>query len=113
MAINKPRKIDAQQFSVDVVGTTATPIHLKRRRTVIVICDDGDDDEIKVYFRGRFAAPVGDVSNGSPLQWLWHLAYHITTVMKRLEGDTSMVTDHDVDMTLVQTVVESPFKSSK
>lgn len=110
MTINKPRKIGAQQFSVDVVGTTATPIHLKRRRTVIVICDD---DEIKVYFRGRLATPVGDVSNGSPLQWLWHLAYHITTVMKRLEGDLSNVTDHDVDMTLVETMLESPLRPGK
>lgn len=111
MAINEPKKIGDQLFSVDVVGTTATPIHRMRRRTVIVICDDGDG--IKVYFRGRFTAPIGDVSNGSPLQWLWHLAYHLTTVMKRLEGDTSEVTDHDVDMTLVQTMLENPLRPSK
>lgn len=112
MAINGPKKIGAQQFSVDVVGATATPIHLKGRRTVIVICDD-DDDEVKVYFRGRFAPPTGVISNGSPFQWLWHLAYHLTTVMKKLEGDTSRVTDHDVDMTLVQAMIESPFRPSK
>lgn len=112
MAINGPKRIGAQQFSVDVVGTTATPIHLKGRKTVIVICDDGDD-EIKVHFRGRFATPIGDVSNGSPHQWLWHLAYHLTTVMKRMEGDTSRVTDRDVDMTMVQAMIESPFRSSK
>lgn len=112
MAINGPTKIDAQQFSVDVVGTTATPVHLKGRRTVIVICDD-DDVKIKVYFKGRFATPVGEVSNGSPLQWLWHLAYHLTAVMKRLKGDESEVTDHDVDMTLIQTMHESPLRPSE
>lgn len=112
MATNEPKKIDAQQFSVDVVGTTATPIHLKGRKTVIVICDDGDD-EIKVHFRGRFNTPVGDVSNGSPLQWLWHMAYHLATVMKRLEGDPSDVTDLDVDMTMVQAMIESPFRQSR
>lgn len=111
MAINGPKRISAQQFSVDVVGTTATPIHLKGRRTVIVICDDGDN--IKVYFRGRFASPVGDMSNGSPLQWLWHLAHHLTTVMKRFGGDTSMVTDYDVDMTLIQAMKESPLRPGK
>ena len=112
MAINGPTKIGAQQFSVDVVGTTATPIHLKKRRTVIVICDN-DDDEIKVYFKGLFATPVGEVSNGSPLQWLWHLAYHFTAMMKRLNGDDSDVTDREVDMTLVRTMCESPLRPSK
>lgn len=111
MAISGPTKIGAQKFSVDVVGRTATPIHLKGRRTVIVICDDEDD--IKVYLRGQVAAPVGDVSNGTPYQWLWHLAYHLTTMMKGFEGDTSMVTDSDVDMTLVQTMHESPLKPGK
>lgn len=112
MAINEPTIISAQRFSVDVVGETATPVHLKNRKTVIVICDDGDDG-VKVYFRGQFAPPIGEVSSGSPLQWLWHLAYHFTTVMKRLKGDESEVTDHDVDMTLVQTMLESPLRPSK
>ena len=112
MATNNPKKIGAQRFSVDVVGKDATPVHLKDRRTVIVICDDGDD-EIKVYFRGKFTTPIGEVSSGSPLHWLWHLAYHLTTVMKRVKGDTSNVTDHDVDMTLVQTMNESPLRPSK
>ena len=107
MAINEPTKIDAQQFSVDVVGTTATPVHLKDRSTVIVICDD-DDGGVKVYFRGRFSAPID-----TPLKWLWHLAYHLTVVAKRLKGDESDVTDHDVDMTLVQTMIESPLRPSK
>ena len=112
VARNEPTIIGAQRFSVDVVGETATPVHLKDRRTVIVICDDGDDG-VKVYFRGQFATPTGEVSSGSPLQWLWHLAYHLTTVMKRLKGDTSDVTDHDVDMTLVQTMTESPMRPSE
>ena len=104
--------IGPQLFSVDVVGRTATPVHLKKRRTVIVICDDADG-EIKVYFRGRFTPPIGELSSGSPLQWLWHLAYHLTTVAKRMKGDESRVTDHDVDMTLVQTMSESPLRPSK
>lgn len=112
MAINEPTTIGFQLFSVDVVGETATPVHLKDRRTVIVICDDGDDG-IKVYFRGRFNTPVGEVSNGSPLQWLWHLAYHLTTVAKRVKGDTSEVTNRDVDMTLIQATIKSPLKPSK
>lgn len=111
MAANEPTMIGAQRFSVDVVGKTATPVHLKDRNTVIVICDD-DDDGIKVYFRGRFATPVGEVSSGTPLQWLWHLAYHLTTLKKKLKGDMSEVTDHDVDMTLVQTMIESPLRPS-
>ena len=97
---------------MDVVGKTATPVHLKKRSTVIVICDD-DDNGIKVYFRGRFNTPVGEVSSGTPLQWLWHLAYHLTVVAKRTKGDESEVTDHDVDMTLVQTMIESPMRPSK
>lgn len=112
MAINEPTTIGFQLFSVDVVGKTATPVHLKDRRTVIVICDDGDDG-VKVYIRGQFATPIGEMSNGSPLQWLWHLAYHLTTVAKRVKGNTSEVTDHDVDMTLVQTMNESPLRPSK
>lgn len=112
MVVSGPTMLDVQRFSVDVVGTTATPVHLKRRRTVIVICDSNDGG-IKVYFKGLFATPDGEVSNGSPLQWLWHLAYHLTTVMKRLEGDYSEVTDHDVDMTLVKTIRESPLRPSK
>lgn len=110
MATNEPTIIGAQRFSVDVVGQTSTPIHLKDRNTVIVICDN--DDRIKVHFRGRFATPIGEVSNGSPLQWLWHLAYHLTMVNKRLGGDESEVTDHDVDMTMVQAMLESPLKPS-
>lgn len=109
MAANEPTVIGAQRFSVDVVGETATPVHLEDRNTVIVICDD-DDDGIRVYFRGRFATPVGEVSSGTPLQWLWHLAYHLTTVKKKLRGDASEVTDHDVDMTLVQAMIESPLR---
>lgn len=112
MVISGPTMLDAQKFSVDVVGTTATPVHLKGRKTVIVICDN-NDDEIKVYFKGRLDTPNGEVSNGSPLQWLWHLAYHLTTVMKRLEGDYSEVTDHDVDVTLMKTIRESPLRQSE
>lgn len=112
MAINEPTMIGPQLFSVDVVGRTATPVHLKKRRTVIVICDD-DDNKIKVYIRGQFSTPVGEVSNGSPLLWLWHLAYHLTTVAKRVRGDTSEVIDHDVDMTLVQAINESPLRPDK
>ena len=112
MAINRPKIIAPQLFSVDVAGETATPVHRVGRRTVIVICDDGDYG-IKVYLRGRFASPVGETSNGSPLQWLWHLAYHLTLVAKRTKGDESEVTDHDVDMTLVQTMLESPLRPGK
>lgn len=108
MVTNKPTIIGAQRFSVDVVGRTSTPVHLKDRNTVIVICDDGDG--IKVHFRGNFATPVGKVSNGTPLQWLWHLAYHLTKVEKSLRGDESEVTDHDVDMTMVQAMLESPLR---
>lgn len=111
MAINGPTIIGAQRFSVDVVGETATPVHRVGRRTVIVLCDE--DDGVKVYLRGRFATPVGEVSNGSPLQWLWHLAYHLTFVTKRTKGDESPVTDHDVDMTLLQTMLESPLRPGK
>lgn len=112
MAVNEPTIIGAQRFSVDVVGETATPVHLKDRRTVIVICDDGDDG-VRVYFRGQFATPSSEVSNGSPLQWLWHLAYHFTKVAKRLKGDTSEITDHDVDMTLIEAMLESPLRPGK
>lgn len=112
MVISGPVMLDAQRFNVNVVGATATPVHLKGRKTVIIICDS-DDDGIKVYFKGRLATPDGKVSNGSPLQWLWHLAYHLTTVMKRLDGDRSEVTDHDVDVTLIKTMYESPFRQSK
>lgn len=112
MAINRPTRIVPQLFSVDVTGETATPVHLKKRRTVIVICDD-DDNNIKVYFRGKLTTPVGEASNGSLLQWLWHLAYHLTFVTKRTKGDESPVTDHDVDMTLVQTMLESPLRPGK
>lgn len=107
--INRPRKIDRQSISADVTGQTMTDLHLRDRDTVIVICDE--DDGVKVYFRGRLAAPVGKMSNGSPLQWLWHLAYHLTTIDKRINGDESDVTDHDVDMTLVKTMFESPLRS--
>lgn len=109
MAANKPTVIDDQRFSVDVVGETSTPVHLEDRKTVIVICDD-DDYGIRVYFRGQFATPVSKASNGTPLQWLWHLAYHLTKVAKSLHGDSSEVTDHDVDMTLVQAMIESPLR---
>lgn len=111
METNEPKRIDAQQFSVDVVGETATPIHLKGRKTVIVICDD--DDGIKVHFRGRLASPIGEMSNGSPLQWLWHLAYHLTTIKKRINGDESEVTDRDTGMTLARTMYESPLRPSE
>lgn len=105
--INRPREIDRQSISVDVTGQTMTDLHLRDRDTVIVICDS-EDNGINVYFRGRFATPVGEVSNGSPLQWLWHLAYHLAVVQKRINGDESEVTDQDVDTTLFQTMIESP-----
>lgn len=107
--LNRPREIDRQSISVDVTGQTMTDLHLRDRDTVIVICDDGDG--VKVYFRGRLAAPVGEMSSGSPLQWLWHLAYHLTTIKKRINGNESKITDHDVDMTLVETMLESPLRS--
>ena len=107
--LDKPRVIDRQSISVDVTGQTMTDLHLRDRDTVIVICDDGDG--VKVYFRGRLAAPVGKMSSGSPLQWLWHLAYHLATIDKRINGDESEVADHDVDMTLVKTMFESPLRS--
>lgn len=106
--LNKPVPIDRQSISVDVTGQTMTDLHLSHRDTVIVICDDGGG--VKVYFRGRLATPVDEMSNGSPLQWLWHLAYHLATITKRIVGDKSEVTDHDVDMTLVQAMLESPLK---
>ena len=109
--LNRPRKIDRQSISVDVTGQTMTDIHLRDRETTIVLCDE--DDGVKVYLRGKLATPIGEVSNGSPLQWLWHLAYHLTVVARRTKGDESEVTDHDVDMTLVQTMLESPLKPSK
>lgn len=112
MAINEPRRIGPQSISVDVTGQTMTDLHLKDKRSVIVICDT-DDDAINVYFRGRFNTPRGEVSNGSPLQWIWHLAYHLTVVQKRISGDESDVTDHDVDMTLVQAMLESPMSSKE
>lgn len=111
--LNKPREIDRQSISVDVIGQTMTNLHLRDRDTVIVICDEDDGDGVRVYFRGRLASPVGEMSSGSPLQWLWHLAYHLTTIDKRINGDESEVTDHDVDMTLVQTMLESPLRPGK
>lgn len=107
--LNRPREIDRQSISVDVTGQTMTDLHLRDRDTAIVICDDGDG--VKVYFRGRLASPVGKMSSGSPLQWLWHLAYHLTAIGKRINGDESEVTDRDVDMTLVKTMFESPLRS--
>lgn len=109
--LNRPREIDRQSISVDVTGQTMTDLHLRDRDTVIVICDDGDG--VRVYFRGRLASPVGEMSSGSPLQWLWHLAYHLTTIRKRINGDESKVTDHDIEMTLVETMLESPLRPSK
>lgn len=109
MATNEPSRIGPQSISVDVTGQTMTDIHLTEKHSVIVICDS-DDDEIIVYFRGRFDTPDGKVSNGSPLCWLWHLAYHLTVVKKKIYGDDSEVTDHDVDMTLIQAMLESPLR---
>lgn len=107
MATNEPTRIGVQRISVDVTGQTMTDLHLKNKRSVIVICDT-EDDGITVYFRGRFDTPVGEVSNGSPLQWLWHLAYHLTAIQKWVNHDESEVTDQDVDTTLFQTMIESP-----
>lgn len=112
MATNEPSRIGPQSISVDVTGQTMTDIHLAGKHSVIVICDS-DDDGINVYFRGLFATPGGNVSNGSPLCWLWHLAYHLVVVEKRLHGDRSEVTDHDVDMTLIQAMLESPLRSKE
>lgn len=105
--INRPREIDRQSINVDVTGQTMTDLHLCGKHSVIVICDS-EDNGIDVYFRGRLATPVGEVSNGSPLQWLWHLAYHLAVVQKWIDGDESEVTDQDVDTTLFQTMIESP-----
>lgn len=101
MATNVSRRIGPQSISVDVVGQTMTDLHLEDRRSVIVICDT-EDDGIACYFRGQLATPGGEVSSGSPLRWLWHLAYHLTVINKWLRGDESDVTDYDVDMTLME-----------
>ena len=109
--LNKPKIINKQSISADVTGQTMTDIHLRDRDTVIILCDE--DDGVKVSLRGRLSTPIGETSNGSPLQWLWHLAYHLATIDKRINGDESEVTDHDVDMTLVQTMLESPLRPGK
>lgn len=107
--LNRPRVIDRQSISVNVTGQTMTDMHLRDRETVIVLCDE--DDGVKVYLKGRLASPVGEMSNGSPLQWLWHLAYHLATITKRISGDESRVTDDDVNRILMETMFESPFRS--
>jgi len=109
--LNKPKVIDKQSISADVTGQTMTDIHLRDRDTVIILCNE--DDGVKVYLRGRLSTPVGEVSNGSPLQWLWHLAYHLATIDKRIHGDESEVTDNDVDKTLIETMFESPLKTRR
>ena len=71
--------------------------------TIVIAIVEGESGT-SVYFRGNFV-PNDPLVIDSPLDWLWHLAHHLTVIRKRLNGDESDATYEDVRRTLSNAIL--------
>lgn len=91
------------RISVSVGGVGVSPVDVKDATSVICMADT--DDTLSVYFRGDFM-PHNCLVTGTPLDWIWNLAYHLTVIRRQLDGKgQEEVTMDDVAHTIMMALM--------
>lgn len=91
-------KDEYARIHVRIDGEGVRPIDFDDATSVIAIVEG--ESGTSVYFRGNFV-PNDPLVIDSPLDWLWHLAHHLTVIKKRICGDESETTYEDTRKTLL------------
>ena len=93
---------DYARIHVRIDGEGVRLVDFDDATSVIAIVEG--ESGTSVYFRGNFV-PNDPLVIESPLDWLWHLAHHLTVIRKRFRGDESETTYDDTRSTLVSALL--------
>ena len=96
------KKNENAKIHVRIDGEGVRLIDFDDATSVIAIVEG--ESGTGVYFRGNFV-PNDPLVIDSPLDWLWHLAHHLTVIRKRLRGDESEATYEDARRTLSNAIL--------